>query len=238
MKRHNYPTTPSARAGFTLIELLTVIAIIGILASILIPVVGKVKESAAKSTCASNLHQLAVGTLTYANDNRGSIPLRPAGSVIYPFPHAFISADWDAFSPYLGNPPKDGIMFCPGPLKAWRSTETPGYAATGTTANYVTYSYFGNLPLKAAIVAGFGAGTPNVLKQRSNVPDNFPLWTCLTYRSAGRSYGHSDPEPVTGSVQGQNAAHADGSVRWVKGPALVSYFESAGVDFYAPAPVL
>ncbi len=46
-------------AAFTLIELLTVIAIIGILAAILIPVVGAVRESAKTAKCTSNLRQIA-----------------------------------------------------------------------------------------------------------------------------------------------------------------------------------
>ncbi len=59
------------RAGFTLIELLTVIAIIGILAAIIIPVVGKVRTTAKRTQGLSNLRQVVLAGLTYAQDNRG-----------------------------------------------------------------------------------------------------------------------------------------------------------------------
>lgn len=60
--------------AFTLTELLTVIAIIGILAAILIPTVGRVREAARASQCASNLRQIGLGISLYAGDHRGVMP--------------------------------------------------------------------------------------------------------------------------------------------------------------------
>lgn len=62
------------RSAFTLIELLTVIAIIGILAAIIIPTVGSVREKAQRAVDANNLREIAKAAMIYAADNNDRLP--------------------------------------------------------------------------------------------------------------------------------------------------------------------
>ena len=63
------------KSSFTLVELLAVIAIIGILAALLLPAIGKVREAAQLTKCISNLHQIGVALGLYANQYRSVIPI-------------------------------------------------------------------------------------------------------------------------------------------------------------------
>lgn len=61
-------SNPSGKRAFTLIELLVVIAIIAILAAILFPVFAQAREKARAISCLSNLKQLGLANMMYAQD--------------------------------------------------------------------------------------------------------------------------------------------------------------------------
>lgn len=73
MPKLSRSSTP--RGGFTLIELLVVIAIIAILAAILFPVFARARENARRSSCQSNLKQIGLGLLMYAQDHDERFPM-------------------------------------------------------------------------------------------------------------------------------------------------------------------
>lgn len=59
---------------FTLIELLVVIAIIAILAAMLLPALGSVKESGKQTQCINNIRQVGMSAQRYADDNKSWFP--------------------------------------------------------------------------------------------------------------------------------------------------------------------
>lgn len=81
--------------AFTLVEMLVAIAIIGILATILVPVIGSTRESARLATCTNRLRELGIAFQLYAQENSGQLP----------YPRSIPGSRWPFHvASYLGSP--------------------------------------------------------------------------------------------------------------------------------------
>ncbi|MDR1498386.1 MAG: type II secretion system GspH family protein [Puniceicoccales bacterium] len=80
MKTSTQRTQHKRNRGFTLIEILAVIAIIGILAGTIGTVVPMARERAARNTASSNLRNIVLGCLSYADTNNGR-PIKEGSSI-------------------------------------------------------------------------------------------------------------------------------------------------------------
>ncbi len=130
---------PSPAAGpraFTLLELLVVMAVISILAALLLPALGRARESGRATACLSNLHQIGIALQLYVQDNHNRLPFMNDKSLTttnpYPPPDVVLSN-------YLGNL---NILRCPSDRRQVFETTGSSYAwnslLNGQDADHLT----------------------------------------------------------------------------------------------------
>jgi len=110
----NFPSPDKTAAAFTLIELLVVMAIIAVLAALLLPTLGRAKETARATACLSNLHQAGIALQIYVQENNNKMPVMrdvstdPAVAATNTFP-----AINQVLAAQLGN---TNVLRCPSDL--------------------------------------------------------------------------------------------------------------------------
>lgn len=144
--------TRNIRQRFTLVEMLVVIAVISILSSLLLPALGKAKDTARRITCTSNFRQLHLGISYYSDDNSNWMPpCNVNGTYVY-YIDEYLKAKgkngqvvWVGAT-YFTAP--GGLYFCPG--APWPPPQSPAWPA-GAASGALTMSTYN-------LTATFGSG--------------------------------------------------------------------------------
>ncbi|HEX9997482.1 MAG TPA: DUF1559 domain-containing protein [Abditibacterium sp.] len=206
----------ASHAGFTLIELLVVIAIIAILAAILFPVFGRARENARRSSCQSNLKQIALGIKQYTQDYDERFPNIP--TVV---PDAENPGWAYAIQPYLKS---EQIFQCPSDTAAPPTLGT--LVLRAGVAGFSDFYINGNLAVNNA-----GAGV-------SEAALNFSANTIMNGEgTSGSANFQQQQNPSAGQarhLEGANYSFADGHVKWLRPEKVLSGTSGCGGGINAP----
>ena len=183
------PQIQKSRSAFTLIELLVVIAIIAILAAILFPVFARARENARRSSCQSNLKQIALGIKQYVQDYDERYPPIDGQTGLAGNP------GWAyATQPYLKS---EQIFQCPSDSGPLPTAATPD--ARALEAGYS--DYYMNFEIGGQSDAALSYSSNTILNGEGNGNANYSA----TKPQAGSPARH---------LEGANYAYADGHVKW------------------------
>lgn len=132
-------TTNNART-FTLVELLVVIAIIAVLSALLLPALGKAKETAKQSACASQLRQLWFSADSYSDDNNDWVVAWRLNGYYWPY----LLRDYHNLPRQAGDHPRT-ILRCPSDNSILSASATSNWTPTSYGINLSTRLQVGAL---------------------------------------------------------------------------------------------
>lgn len=201
-------------AAFTLIELLVVVCIIAVLMSLLMTVVGSVRNSARQVQCASNLRQIGVLVLSHLVDEKRLPP--PVASCNWPFGNLTYNGGWGSTPTAAAAMFVDGwiesprVFYCPQASTVtewWWNMENPSTTAQQQTPSNFWYCYIGY-----AWWANYQRGdVPGIARNRWSPADSV-LASDLSFPA--HSYMGGNHVTDSGECRGGNTLTMDGRVSW------------------------
>jgi prepilin-type N-terminal cleavage/methylation domain-containing protein/prepilin-type processing-associated H-X9-DG protein len=207
------------RKGFTLIELLVVIAIIAILAAILFPVFAQAREKARETSCLSNLKQLDLGMLMYAQDYDETLPQwqwgRSYASGSGPAKNNGTTIWWNAIYPYVKNVQ---VYACPSQRYQYDITQDGHWGWFTKPKNAADLANEGINPVFLHAKIGYGANEPIMdshpaLAAMKQPADTLLLADCATSLTGWNGESDYDPNVPTKPANGwrmERVAYSEG----------------------------
>ena len=200
------------RSAFTLIELLVVIAIIAILAAILFPVFARARENARRSSCQSNLKQIALGFAQYTQDYDERYP----NSVL---PSPADSPGWAfALQPYIKS---EQLFQCPSnTVSPPDSAAFPTLLARAASPTFSDYYMNGNLglPASGSNPAGYGVSESSLTNTANTILGGEAVSGSANLIATAPTGGGTAPAI---HLEGANYSFADGHVKWLRPTAVL-----------------
>lgn len=214
--------------GFTLTEMLVAVSLVAMLFSLLVPALGKARDKARQIVCMSNLRQVSLGILNYAQDNEGWAPPAWDGTTFWEA--RLVQCKYFAM-PSMG---KSSVFVCPSVYPKTFVALTSTYGIRADPTCFTVHKIIDSQVLELALLSG-------AARSREE-PSSYPLLADSFYvNSQYYTWRNIAPQFADGKIHLRhfgtaNVAFADGhveccNVEKLAGFGVTHYTDENGVAY-------
>ena len=217
--------------GFTLVELLVVIGIIALLLALLLPTLGRARESANRAACLSNLRQVHQTFLFYALEYRDQVPLgyrlnptpsKQFNSMVYSQTTSQFTLFGWLYNARLMRQPQ--VFYCPSendPRQQFNTQPNPWPISMG-------------VPPAQNVYAGYGCRPEAALPDTPDPGTIMPRFSAFKNKAVLADLVSIAARVDTRHVKGVNVLYGNGSARWVNRSCFNAPLLASGTNPFPP----